>query len=347
MSRILRRRRTVIPGEFVAALCVAGVFAIVIVLDQMHWWRLKPEYMFGWLVPFFVGFVVLDRWPRIKAALRATGESPLPVWWRRGVALFFGAVLAAGCVFFLLGALYRAGAGVTQPGSLALAIGFAGLLLGLIYFNTPQGRMGDGPVPSGWRALGADARLAVVALFVFPALIWVISAPLVTAVENQLSLFLQRKIAEIVTLVFNTLGYPLIREGSTLLLPDDQRVGVEDACSGVRSLTACLFTGTFLAAVFLERWWKKILLIGAALGLAILTNLLRSFFLTGWAYSHGSESIGGSFHDATGYAVLGLTFVGLLCLLPLFNGENWLRWLGPKDTPAKREPAEDDGELKG
>ena len=65
--------RLLLPIVTVTVSLVAQVFAIVIVLDQMHWWRLKPEYMFGWLVPFFVGFVVLDRWPRTKAALRATG----------------------------------------------------------------------------------------------------------------------------------------------------------------------------------------------------------------------------------------------------------------------------------
>lgn len=340
MSQLLRRLRSEIPAEFLAALALSVVLMVVIVLDQMHWWRLKPEYMFGWLVPLFVAYVLMERWPKVMAAVRASGESPLPPGLRRLLGFGFGAILAAGCVFFLLGALYRAGSGVTQPGSLAMAIGFAGMLLGLIYFNAPQGRLGEGPAPVGWKVFGVDARLAVVAQFVFPALIWMISAPLVTAVENQLSLFLLRKVVVVVSFTFNVLGYPLVQEGNTLLLPNDQRVGVEDACSGIRSLTACLFTGAFLAAVFLERWWKKLALIAAALALAIATNLLRSLFLTAWAYEFGSEAISGDFHDATGYAVLGLTFVGLLCLLPLFDGNNWMRWLGAKPVPAEgAEPA--------
>ena len=341
MTRLLRRIREDVPLEFLAALVVATAFAIVLVLDQMYWWQLKPEYMFGWLVPLFVGFVVMDRWPKITAALRGGGESPLPAGLRRMLEAFFGMMMAVGAVFFLLGALYHAGSGVTQPGSLAFAIGFAGLLLGMVYFAAPQGRVGENPVPAGWRALGGDARLRVVSLFVFPALIWMLSAPLVDAVENQLSLFLLRKVVAVVSFVFNVLGFPLIREGSTLVLPGDDRVGVEDACSGIRSLTACLFTGTFLAAVFLDRWWKKIALIGAALALAVVTNLMRSLFLTAWAYSHGSRSISGTFHDATGYAVLGLTFLGLLALLPLFNGANWRRWLTPKGAAVAGDGGED------
>jgi exosortase len=179
----------------------------------------------------------------------------------------------------------------------------------------------------------------VVAHFIFPALVWIISAPLVSAVENQLSLFLQRKIAIIVSFVFNALGFPIIREGSTLLLPNDQRVGVEDACSGIRSLTACLFTGTFLAAVFLNRWWKKIVLIAAALALAVVTNLMRGLFLTAWAYAKGADSIAGEVHDITGFAVLGLTFVGLMCMLPLFEKKNWLKWLGAKAPIVSAEAA--------
>ncbi len=341
MSPLFRRLRADFPAAFLAALAIAAVFAVVIVLDQMHWWKLKPEYMFGWLVPLFVGFVLLERWPKLKATMAGEGGSPLPAGVRWVVRLGFGGTLAVGGVFFLLGALYRAGSGVTQPGSLAMAIGFAGLLLGLVYFNVPAGRVG-GATPVGfWRALQADAQLQAVALFLFPALIWMISAPLVDAVENQLSLFLLRRVVQTVSLSFNMLGYPIVQEGSTLLLPNDERVGVEDACSGIRSLTACLFTGAFLAAVFLDRWWKKLMLIGAALALAVATNLLRSVFLTAWAYQHGAASISGTFHDATGYAVLGLTFVGLLCLLPLFNRANWLRWLRPR---AAKAPAE--GETK-
>jgi exosortase/archaeosortase family protein len=53
--------------------------------------------------------------------------------------------------------------------------------------------------------------------------------------------------------------------------------------------------------------------------LAFLANLLRSLFLTSWAYGYGAGSIEGAIHDISGYAVLGLTVVALLCLLPLLE----------------------------
>jgi exosortase len=159
-----------------------------------------------------------------------------------------------------------------------------------------------------------------------------LSAPLLSAVENAISLALLRKVVSVVFTVFSLLGYPLIQEGNVLVLPRGS-VGVADACSGIRSLTGCLFAGSFLAAVCLDRFWKKILLVAAAMLLAFFTNLLRSLFLTGWAYAYGSEAIEGRLHDATGYAVMGLTVIGLLLLLPLFNDANWRRWLalGPAE----------------
>ena len=45
----------------------------------------------------------------------------------------------------------------------------------------------------------------------------------------------------------------------------------------------------------------------------------RALFLSIWAYQYGSDSISGFVHDAAGYAVLGLTIVGLLILIPIFT----------------------------
>jgi len=316
-----------VPERFAAALAVAVPFVVFLAVDQAHWWQSKPDYAFGWLVPAFVVYLVYDRWGKLRKIFQSEGPSPLSQGLRRTVGFAAGAALGGGLIFFLVGAAYRAGAGVTQPGSLAMAIGFSGVLLGLIYFNVPDGRVAGGEPATGWSALGTDARLRATVLFLFPALIWILSAPLVTAVENAISLMLLHRVVAVVFTVFSLLGYPLIQEGNVLMLPHGS-VGVADACSGIRSLTGCLFAGSFLAAVFLEKLWQKVLLVGVAMGFAFLTNLLRSLFLTAWAYAYGSEAIEGQLHDATGYAVLGLTSIGLLCLLPLFNPANWNRWLG-------------------
>lgn len=315
-----KRLRATVPGPFLAALLLSGGFLAFVGWDQSHWWRVKQDYSFGWLVPLFVLFVVHDRWAPILQALGACAApgSPRAAGWQ--LWLLRSAVagsLLCGVAMFLLGSFYRAGAGTSQPGTLAITLGMAGIVLPLLLINAP-----DSPAPAA-AGLLTDARVRLAGFFVFPVLVWLVSAPMVSAVETQLNLALLRKVVTVVAFVFDTLGLPIEQQGNVLALPPingrPNNVGVEDACSGIRSLTACLFAGSFLAAVFVDRLWKKIALVAAAMLLAFLTNLGRSLFLTAWAYAYGHEAIEGRVHDIAGYAVLGLTVAGLLCLLPLLN----------------------------
>ena len=304
-----------VPPAFMAALLLGGAFLLFLAWDQSHWWHTKEDYSFGWLVPVFTAYVIYDRWGAILTALGGCAAAGSP---RAGGAmkwllvLMAAAMMLCGALFFLLGAFYRAGAGPSYPGTLALTMGTAGILFALLFFNLPES---PSPARSGF---WDDARVRLARLFLFPILIWFVSAPMVSVVENQLSLFLLHKVVSVVSFVFDVLGMPVEQEGNVLLLPTG-RVGVEEACSGIRSLTACLFAGSFLAAMFLNRLWKKMALVAASMVLAFVTNLIRSLFLTAWAYNYGPKAIEGTVHDAAGYSVLGLTMIVLLCLLPLFN----------------------------
>lgn len=304
-----------VPSPFLAALLLGAAFLVFVTWDQSHWWHQKEDYSFGWLVPVFVAYVVYDRWPAIKAALAACAapDSHRAQGWQRWLlGALITSLLLFGALFFLLGSFYRAGAGASYPGTLAITMGTAGLLFGLLLTNAP------GAASTKPSTLAGDARVKLTVLFIFPVMIWFVSAPMVSVVENQLSLFLLHKVVTVVSFVFDLLGLPVEQQGNVLVLPTG-RVGVEEACSGIRSLTGCLFAGSFLAAVFLNRFWKKILLVALSMVFAFCTNLLRSLFLTAYAYNYGPEAMEQSVHDIAGYAVLGLTVVGLLCLLPLFN----------------------------
>lgn len=319
-----------VPAQFLAALGLAGGFVAFVAWDQSHWWRVKEDYSFGWLVPLFTVYAVYDRWPQIAARIaEAERAGPAAGWarWTLNAAATLG--LVSGALFFLLGAFYRAGAGTSQPGTFALTSGMVAVVLSLLFFNVPASAKvpADGPdaravegnrSASGIGALCAERRFRVAALFVFPVCVWLISAPLVSAVEAQVSLFLLRKVVTVVAFVFDVLGYPVEQQGNVLMLPKGP-VGVAEACSGIRSLTACLFAGSFLGAMFFDRLWKKVFLVIAAMGFAFVMNLARSLFLTGWAYAYGPEAINGTVHDTAGYAVLGLTCLGLLALVPLLN----------------------------
>lgn len=283
--------------------------------EQSHWWRAKEDYAFGWLVPLFVVYVVSDRWPNILSAFGATTTSnsisrTAPVSSRIELLLAWTG-LGGGATFFLLGALYRAAAGPTYPGTLATTLGMSTTALSALYLAaSPMSNSADASV--------GETRRRIVGLFVFPVLVWLISAPLLAGVENGLNVFLMHQITSTVFSVFDLLGLPLEQRGNILVLPRGN-VGVAEACSGIRSLTGCLFAGCFLASMFVKGRWRKATLIVTALAFAFATNLLRSLFLTAWSYRYGSESMEHTVHDASGYAVLGLTVIGLMIVLPYLN----------------------------
>lgn len=297
--------------RFNTVLVLAGCFLAFVSWDQSYWWTKKADYTFGWLVPACVAYVLYDRWPLLVRVLRsaprqAETKRARDIALERLCAAVAWTVLGISLLTFLFGAAYRSAGGPSNPATLAITSGTTGVLLSCIYLS----------ISTLHPNATLEKRLRFTALFIFPTVVWLISAPLVGIVEAKLNIFLMKEVTTVVFRVFDALGLSLEQRGNVLILPTGS-VGVAEACSGIRSLTGCLFAGSFLAAVFTEGWKNKLTLIASALGLALCMNLLRSLFLTGWSYRYGAESMEKNVHDLAGYAVLGLTVVGLLIILPL------------------------------
>lgn len=299
-----------LPSPFFAALILSAGFAAFTAWDQSHWWANKDDYNFGWLVPIFVGYVVQLRWSEVVKRAQGKTLSPSPSLTIPFGRVIVGIGLVVGSALFILGAAYRAAAGPSYSGTLAITLGMIGSTVAMIYFTSPR--------PPGALFREESHRQSMVQLFIFPLCVWVVSAPMITFVESNLNVFLMRQVTSAVFFTFEFLGLPLEQQGNLLILPSGN-VGVAEACSGIRSLTGCLFAGSFLAAVFVPSYWKQIALVGAALVTAVLMNLARSMFLTAWAYTHGAKAIEGAVHDVTGYSVLGLTVVVLMCIVPILS----------------------------
>lgn len=320
-----------LPKAHLAAAAMLTGFAAFMTWDQSYWWANREDYSFGYLVPLFVGYVLYDRWPKIsRFFIRGQGAEQKPAAEHEeashsgltGALEGFAVLMFLGALsLFVVGAFLRTATGPENLISLAIATSFCAILLCSVFLFSKEAPTGE--------AMDLRSRIGLTVLFLFPAMIWMLSAPLVGVLETQVRVFLLNKVTVAVFGLLDFLGFALEREGNILILPDGQ-VGVEEACSGIRSLTACLFAGSFLAAVFLDRFWKKFALVGAAMCLAVMTNLMRSMFLTLWAYYNGSGAIDedwilpvigsiGTVHDATGMLILVVTCIGLLCLLPIFN----------------------------
>ncbi|MDR2844751.1 MAG: exosortase/archaeosortase family protein [Puniceicoccales bacterium] len=320
---------------WLAALLLGGVG--VVIWDQWSQWSTREDYTFGYLVPFFCLYVLYDRWPQLKAILSGETEtegktasvpSPSPRIW--------DTLVCVGLVFSLF--LFGLGASmfaISGPNILATwfnTCGFIATFLGAAWLFIEHDGTG--------RALSFNERMTFIGLLVFPALVWFISGPFLYLVDTSIKIYLLREVTGAVVALMNGLDFNVEQQGNTILLPqllaDGQHdsVGVADACSGIRSLTACVFMGAFLSAIFIIGAVRKLVLLGLSIVFAILLNVLRTSFLTLWAFKHGSRALDfdlwgntpksaeftlGTVHDIAGYVAMGITFVLLVAMLPLVN----------------------------
>ncbi|HTQ31086.1 MAG TPA: exosortase/archaeosortase family protein [Opitutaceae bacterium] len=174
---------------------------------------------------------------------------------------------------------------------------------------------------AGWLAFAAEpARFVPFNWIAFTAIfLWLLCAPIPPGTYMRLTLGLQLWVTRSVLATLHLLGIPAARNGNLIVL-GNTTVGVEEACSGVRSLISCVFAGCFFSAALLHRAGPRVLLIVLAAPLALAMNFLRSLALTLLA-AHG-VNISGTWHDATGYAILGVTALLLGGLaLALAGGE--------------------------
>lgn len=274
-------------------------FLAILCWDQSCVWLNAEDYRFGFLVPAFVLYVLYERWPRIKNAFAQETKKD------NSLSIIVFLIFCIGLLLFTIGILLRILLGPSRPATQGITCGTIIICFSMGFLH------GEGP---------SKKRFESLLCFIFPLFIWVLSVPMLSLFENRVQLLLLDRITSITYGIFDLFDFYLEKEGNIFIMPDGSRVGIADACSGIRSFIACLFVGSFLSAVFLDRFWKKVLLVSLAVFLAFLTNLMRSLFLTSWAYAHGAQAIEGIVHDIAGYAVLALTTVALIAGIPVLKG---------------------------
>jgi EpsI family protein len=165
---------------------------------------------------------------------------------------------------------------------------------------------------SPWLAFGWPALAA--------ALLWPLTSPPPPGTYQRLALRLQLWVSSGVMHTLEILGVAAHRDGNVIELARGT-VGIEEACSGVRSLISCVFAGLLFSAALVRRPAARIAVVVLAAPLALLMNFLRSLLLT--LLVNAGVRIEGAVHDATGYAVLVLTaalLFGLAAVLDRRSG---------------------------
>jgi exosortase len=265
-------------------------------------WSVNEQYNFGWFVPFFALYLFWLRWQDRPAAQILNPKSQIP-----------------------------------NPAALGIAIAALLLLLPVRLFEIANPE---------WRLLAWIHALAVVSLtllllwsaggkawfrhFAFPIVFIFIAVPWPTAVETPVIQGLMRLVARVAAETAMLLGTPAQVEGN-LIRVSNGLVGVNEACSGIRSLQTSLMIGLLFGEVKRLSLLRRLALVVCAVVIALLANFLRAVFLVRIAATENLSEVG-RWHDIAGYSIIALVFVAMLGLAYLLGRSHRNSGFQPKSS---------------
>src|SRR5438874_1088160 len=273
-------------------------------------WSVNEQYNFGWFVPFFALYLFWLRWQD-----RPPPEIPSPK------------------------------SQIPNHRILAGVVGFTALLLllplRLFEIANPE-----------WRLLAWGHALAVVTLtllllwwaggkawlrhFAFPVVFIFIAVPWPTALETPVIQGLMRIVAHVAAETAMLLGTPAQVEGN-LIRVSNGLVGVNEACSGIRSLQTSLMIGLLFGEVKRLSVLRRLALVVCAVVIALLANFLRAVFLVLVAATENLSEVS-RWHDIAGYSIIAFVFVATLALAYLLGRSKGNNSVVAGVSPAKMQP---------
>jgi exosortase len=304
------RRR---PAALVAIACILLAAVAAYCVHLWPEWSRNPDLSHGFFAPLVFLFLVWES--RRQGPWRWLPARP---W----VAALEAGALLAGVVLLVFAGLFAASLGWNHSVVLFLLAGALGALLAAGGLVLADDRVRW--LPLNW--------ISVTAL-----LLWPLVAPIPQGTYARLTYSLQGWVTDSVMGTLQILGVPARQHGNIIELARTT-VGVEEACSGVRSLISCVYAGFFFAAWQLRGPWRRLVLIAVAPLLALGMNFLRSLTLT--LLANGGVDISGTWHDATGFAILGVTAAALAGLAVLLES-------GDAATPPAPQAAQAPGSRIG
>ena len=153
--------------------------------------------------------------------------------------------------------------------------------------------------------------------FAFPVAFTLIAVPWVTPIEEPIVQGLMRVVAAISSELVALFGIPAQLEGNLIRIPNGL-VGVNEACSGVRSLQTSLMIGLLFGELKRLSIFRRVILVFAAAAIAFFGNCARAFFLV-WIAATRNMTTANSWHDFAGYGIVVLVFVGSLALAAMLG----------------------------
>ncbi|MDQ3118307.1 MAG: exosortase/archaeosortase family protein [Verrucomicrobiota bacterium] len=262
-----------------------GLLWLEVVLRLRFEWSVNPQYGYGWTVPFLATYIFYLRLPRAPAPARPA-RTLFPILLLIGAALLFVPVRLiqeANPDWRILNWIMASAAIVISLGGCYLAGGMR------------------------W------ARH-----FAFPLLFILVAVPWPTQFEQAVIQGLMHAVASINVEVLNAIGISAVQMGNVIEVGSGL-VGIDEACTGVRSLQATFMVSLFLGEFYNFSFLRRATLVLAGALLAFFCNLIRTFLLVYVGAERGVEAIK-SWHDPAGLTILMACLFGLWGISMLMGG---------------------------
>jgi exosortase len=257
------------------ALLPAIVAAAWLISKAQFYWAKRPEMAFGYMAPMLCGFLFWEIWPtRPKEKFTSV----------------FGPILLAlpGLALLFIAQIYMAALGMNPASLVGLTLG----TMCVIFANY-------------WWVFGFGG----IWHFAFPTMFFLVALPLPTVVYNPVVSALQSLVVSIDVNVLSLFGIPAQRIGNLIHLPSGV-VGVNEACSGIRSVQSTIMATLFIGYLVLKNRSLNVALLVVGVGLAVVGNVIRSVYLCFRADSAGLQAVEEA-HDAAGWSILVFTTIGV------------------------------------
>ncbi len=239
-------------------------------------WSLNPQYGYGWSVPFLALYLLWKRWPG-RPSPHPTNSRVLPI-----SLVVFGALLFLPIRF------------VAEANPDWRLLSWA---LALIVVT----------VSVVWIFLAGGWPWAF--HFAFPVFFFLVAVPWPTQFEQTIVQNLMRAVTAINVAFLNLAGMPALQHGN-VIETGAGLIGIEEACSGVRSFQATLMVSLFLGDLYSFTLVRRIILVVVGGCLAFFCNIVRTALLVWMGAKNGAKSIE-AWHDPAGLTILVVCLFGL------------------------------------
>jgi len=249
-------------------------------IDNLHLeWLTNPQYSYSLFVPFLVAGLLMRRWQQAGVERHPTvAKNPWIIIWLCALLVFL----------YLPTRLVEVATPEWRPIQWLLGIQVIGLSLYGTYL-------------AGGKKWFQQAA--------FPLLFFLVAIPWPTLIESPIIQGLSRANAAMVVDVLGIFDVPAVQHGNVIEVSTGM-VGINDACSGIRSFQSSLMISLFLGEFYRFSWPKRLLLVFISFTTALLLNVCRTSLLTWIAAKKGTGAID-QYHDEAGWTIL-MICTGLL-----------------------------------